>query len=262
MKMIMPAIENIKPLQKRLLENAKIISKILEDADIPHCIAFGSLLGSVRHSGFIPWDDDFDFFIDEDFYEKATDILLNKLPEYLFLHGNFNDEMVFTDWNCIRDLRVPVVERQIYNIDNYIHNYKFLNIDLYKLRNLKNKYVGDYMFTKEMQFYERKIKVGILSSKDALTFLKNKSDDYYNLFENKGDKSDGETDVCMCCIGLKQALLKEHLFPLVKGYFLDDENFWGPLNSDAVLSELYGDYMKLPPAERRIGHFSSFEILR
>ena len=66
---------DIKRVQERLLKMAKEIASILEDHDIPYQIAFGTLLGAVRHKGFIPWDDDFDFFLFDDSYEKAMEVL-------------------------------------------------------------------------------------------------------------------------------------------------------------------------------------------
>ena len=54
---------DIKRVQKRLLEMGTVIARILEKHDIPYMITFGTLLGAVRHHGFIPWDDDFDIFL-------------------------------------------------------------------------------------------------------------------------------------------------------------------------------------------------------
>ena len=74
---------DIKRVQDRLLEIAKRTAAILEKHDIPYQIAFGTLLGAVRHGGFIPWDDDFDFFLFDDSYEKAMEVLAQELPSDL-----------------------------------------------------------------------------------------------------------------------------------------------------------------------------------
>ena len=77
---------DIQRVQDRLLTMAKTIATILEKNDIPYEIAFGTLLGAVRHGGFIPWDDDFDFFLFDDTYEKAMDILSNYPQDEIYSH--------------------------------------------------------------------------------------------------------------------------------------------------------------------------------
>ena len=72
---------DIKRVQNRLLEMAKATAAILEKNNIPYQIAFGTLLGAVRHGGFIPWDDDFDFLLFDDSYDKATEALARELPQ-------------------------------------------------------------------------------------------------------------------------------------------------------------------------------------
>lgn len=47
---------DIKRVQKRLLEMAKIIARFFEGNNLPYQIAFGTLLGAARYKGFIPWD--------------------------------------------------------------------------------------------------------------------------------------------------------------------------------------------------------------
>ena len=67
--------EDIKVVQKELLKMGKAVCDILEKNQIPYFIALGTLLGAVRHQGFIPWDDDFDLFLFDNSYEKAINCL-------------------------------------------------------------------------------------------------------------------------------------------------------------------------------------------
>ncbi len=62
-------------LQKELLNLLKIIDKICRKNDIEYWLDFGTLLGAVRHKGFIPWDDDVDICVPTDHYPKLLKLL-------------------------------------------------------------------------------------------------------------------------------------------------------------------------------------------
>jgi lipopolysaccharide cholinephosphotransferase len=65
-------------LQDKILEIALYIDSICRENDIDYCLMGGSALGAKRHSGFIPWDDDLDFFMTPDNYEKFRDVFRTK----------------------------------------------------------------------------------------------------------------------------------------------------------------------------------------
>ena len=73
----------------------RIVNAIATNNGIPHWLMYGSLLGAVRHSGFIPWDDDLDIGVIHDDYEKIANCLSRELPSNLKLWywKNCNEKM-------------------------------------------------------------------------------------------------------------------------------------------------------------------------
>ena len=64
----------LSPIQKVLLDTFKAFSAICQEHDIQYFAASGTLLGAIRHKGFIPWDDDIDVFLLRKDYEKLLSL--------------------------------------------------------------------------------------------------------------------------------------------------------------------------------------------
>lgn len=76
-----PELDNsygLADLQGDLLEIMKFIHEFCVANNIVYSLTGGSLLGSIRHGGFIPWDDDFDIMFDRENYEKFIDLMSKK----------------------------------------------------------------------------------------------------------------------------------------------------------------------------------------
>ncbi len=75
------ALEQIKELQKIVMDMLLDISKVCREAGLRFYMAEGSLIGAIRHNGFIPWDDDVDIAMPREDYEKFLEIAQSMLGE-------------------------------------------------------------------------------------------------------------------------------------------------------------------------------------
>jgi len=79
-------------LQERLLSMVKEIDGICQRNSIPYYLSGGSVIGALRHRGFIPWDDDIDILIDSKYWKQMHEALMRELPENRALACFENDE--------------------------------------------------------------------------------------------------------------------------------------------------------------------------
>ena len=246
--------KEIRKVQLRLLQMAVAIRDVLEKHDVPHMITYGSLLGAVRHKGFIPWDDDFDFYVIGDRYDEAMEYLRKELPHDIFLEDSNSEPLYFHGWAHAKDLN-SVSECDLFPQDN-LYTHHGVSIDLYRAYFIKSKYDKvnrlkahiDYLIRKKskrlISEFEYSDKIGKLS-----TCLADEERRIANV------NWDEDEDIVGFISIHDDSMFVKDVFPLVK-YDFEDTYFWGPQNADILLKKCYGDYMQLPPVNKRRPHYS------
>ena len=250
----MYTIEDIKKVQCRLLEMAIEIRNILESHDIPHIITYGTLLGAVRHKGFIPWDDDFDFYIIGDQYEKAIDLLRNELPNNIFIEDSKSEPLYFHGWAHAKDTETET-ECSLFPQDN-LYKHKGICVDLYRAFYIKKNYDKINRLNAHIEYLYRKVVKGFITNEEYC--IKKKEIEIALAEEEKRISLinlDNDEDMIGFISVFNDSMLKKDVFPLKK-YDFEGTYFWGPQNADILLKKCYGNYMQLPPVEKRHPHYS------
>lgn len=251
--------DQLQELKIRERDMLECFVNICNKYGIKYFVQGGTLLGTVRHGGFIPWDDDVDVSLPRDEYERFLAIAEKELPEYYFLQTKDTDPEYPNNFAKIRDSRTTFVETSARNL-NINHG---AYIDIFPLDN--------YPSSKKAKIYELK--------KKLLTWRINKV--FY--LPNMSLISKIVTVITMILFpSLKGAINKrEKLFKSVpltdrvvnnSGAWLDKEIIpreWvqGSIQMkfegikvnvsdryDEWLTYVYGDYMSLPPENERVGH--------
>ena len=81
--------------QMRMLEILLEVDKICKKHDIKYWLSSGTLIGAMRHDGFIPWDDDLDIEMMRSDYLRLMEVLPSELPEWLALQNDETDPYYF-----------------------------------------------------------------------------------------------------------------------------------------------------------------------
>lgn len=247
--------EHLRELQLALLDILRHVAKICEHNDIPYWLDSGTLLGAVRHGGFIPWDDDIDICIRKEDLARFEKALAKELPPHLFLQTPQSDPQRLPICK-VRNLNSFFVEYA----DDFNRNYsKGIYVDIFPMeswpsfgyrisRFLAREYGRSNSILHAQHYYSlracaelfyfgsRRLLCKCIWRLGGLFTGRNKY--YSNIIENSGN-------------GFRH--LKDTIFPVSRIDF-EGESFSAPANPDQYLRDLFGDYHRLPPEKDRHGH--------
>lgn len=267
------SLETIRKVQLVGLEVLKEVIRICEENNIEYITLYGTLLGAVRHNGFVPWDDDIDIAMTRDHYEKFLKVAPQALQSrYEIINVDSCKDfpkvttMISkngTKWipRHYRKLTAPIG----INVDIFIYeNAPDDNKELH--RNIRHVWFWDKLLmlrnlsepTMPIKGIKRKIAHCACALIHYLLclchvsrkWIINKREKYaskYRTFDTSRLIIYNEFRPIITLID------KKDIFPLRKHIFEDIEVAI-PNNCHSVLTRLYGDYMKLPPEEERKGH--------
>ena len=257
----MREINSITELHGILLDIGKEFHRICVKNNIPYYILGGTMLGAVRHKGFIPWDDDMDFGVPRKYFKQCLIALKKDLSSKYEILTIDNSDSIFIDIIKISDKRTEMNE--IYKED--ISDKVGINIDIFPLDSIKNKdfrikvisllirlqyYV--FLSVKSRPFHKKMIALFI---KLIFSFLNKRTIvDFINkyLINNGGEYianiygAWGEKEIVVNNIMGRPTL-----------YTFEDTAFYGVENYSLYLSSLYGNYMELPPKDKRHLHIKN-----
>lgn len=260
----MEQITNIKEIQQISLEILKYIDKICTENNIQYFLTGGTLLGAIRHKGFIPWDDDVDLLMTRENYEKFLSLMDKQNHEkYKCLHYGKNFPNYYYRFAKVVDLDTQLSEGDFIRnkdlgvfvdifpadlVDDTKASKLVKQTDRYNIKILRA--ASTKINNKNEKSIIKKILKPFLYSYAKLFGWKHWFNKHENFIKKHSKPSYKHRIVYSGGSGPKGMFPIEYLDDIT---FVEFEGYKFPAFRDynMYLKNLYGDYMQLPPENQR-----------
>lgn len=234
---------------------------VCKQHNLRYCLAYGTLLGAIRHNGFIPWDDDIDICMPRKDYEKLQ-TLKNAFSSPYFLQTPYTDNGYYYSFCKLRNSKTTAFSKNLrYHMSSYNCN-SGMAIDIFCLDKWEKNEKAELLYND--------IKSLIINNS---TFMKLKNPDFVNDERVKNYNGADPMTTCRKIQQLSKTYYEKETkyvsMPTITvyGYRKDIFNiedfsstifhkFEGfdfpiPTGYDNILKTIYGNYMEFPPIEKR-----------
>jgi len=261
---------DIKDLQKIELNILTEIDKVCRENNLKYFLIGGTLLGAIRHGGFIPWDDDIDIGMPREDYEKFISIANEKLPKHLKLQCHKNTKRFPYAFAKVIDTRTAIVEKELnFQTGLYVDIFPFDGVPENKfIRKMHFRYVYflrrifTAYFMDDKIIVEKKGRVYLYLIKLMRKIVN--IDKVFSRLDNTLKKYTYKESKFVCnYLGAyfeRETVPKDSIGKL-KDIIFEGKKFMSMEKPEDFLKNAYGDYMKLPPVEKRKSHHD-FEIIK
>lgn len=256
----------LRQAQLVMLRLLRIVDHICRKHDIPYWLEAGTLLGAVRHQGFIPWDDDLDIAMRRADFERFAAIAPQELPDDLFFQTAATDAGYRYVLPKVRDRKSVLVEDRenapycqgifidIFPFDTYPNRTVMKVLTLrHRLRLYRKRFAAG---SAGRAAYTAGLYTAGLPLVLALYAVEWAARRFRDTFFNRPGQEFLSTGVEFYS---KSPHEVKDIFPLREVAF-EGYRFFAPQNYDVFLQRKNGDYMTLPPVEKRRIHASRIVI--
>lgn len=252
--------ELLRKLQLKEFEILKEIDRICKKHNIRWSLAYGSVLGAVRHGGFIPWDDDIDIYMIDEEYEKFKKVCKTDLD-----HDRFFLQTIETDKNS-PSAWAKVRMNNTCSMDSAYKDKKMhwgICIDIFRLQYAPSdeKDIQKLIKLKWLYFsicqtsFERC--PSLLKPIDMMKYLVRRGlrvTPFRKMVEQRIRAYSKDTDHKRMCDDAEMRVFPSDFFEKVTLVKFEDVELPCPFEPERYLEKVYGDWRKFPDRQDRYGH--------
>lgn len=254
-------VEELKKIQMDILQH---VCDFCSKNDIKVFLSGGTLIGAVRHHGYIPWDYDIDVMMLREDYDKF-------INEYTQLDGSSYKLISYETDKTLPLTFAKVIDSRTVLHDELSGSYPMgVYIDIFPIEKVpkshelqkklyhKTKFYINLFLLKQFSFAKRRgilINAVLFIGKLILSLIPT-SIITAKVIKTAKSYNNIDTDLCGCVVwgyGIREI---HPLKDMEKAIIMDfeDRRFPVPIGYDSYLHYVYGDYMKLPPIEEQVSH--------
>lgn len=249
-------LQRLKECERDMLE---AFVNICNKHKIKYFLQGGTLLGAVRHQGFIPWDDDVDVSLPRQEYERFIALAQSELPSYYFLQTKDTDPEYPNNFAKIRDSRTTFIETSARHLNiNHGAYIDIFPIDYYpdgfkaKIFEIKKKLltwrINTAFYMPEMSL---KSKIATLISCILYPSRRKAIEKREKLYKSV---KPSQRVVNNSGAWLEKEVIPKRWCTETAEMTFEGIRVQGSAEYDEWLTYVYGDYMQLPPESERKGH--------
>ena len=250
----------LRQAQLKMHAMLKVVDAICMRHNLKYWLEGGTLLGAIRHQGFIPWDDDLDISMPRESYNAFLQLAPKSLPENMWLQTAKSDPGYFnlSAPLKIRDRSSLFIELHEKGDEPYQQGI-FIDVFVYdKLAlNPKQRQRDKFVAKKLLRLLQHKYSAAPSGHYQALyhaisrvlpkAFLENK---LQAIIHRALDFDSPYLGYGYDCVN-RNLVEEDDIFPLKRAFF-EGCQFNIPNRAEVILKQLYGDYMSLPSQDARI----------
>ncbi len=264
----------LRQVQLTQLEILTEVDKICRKHNIKYFLISGTLLGAVRHKGFIPWDDDVDIGMHRKDYDLFLEIAGRTLAKKYFCQSVYSEPDYYLPYAKVRKNGTKYVEASI----KHLNINKGVYIDVFPIDNVPDNALLRFIHRMELQILFRMVleKSGIIISEDqrlsrrvAYTMLRIffkpfKKRNLLLYMDQRMKAYSGQKTTCLTNIGSSYGYTREqrqsYIFESLSETEFEGRLFYVPVQAHEYLTGLFGDYMTPPPVDQRENRHGIVEV--
>lgn len=237
-------------IKERQMEGLRYIHRLCEENHLDYYLHYGSLLGAVRHKGYIPWDDDLDILMFHEDMLKLLELVKKENGRYGVFYAAFNDP--------VRHFIARIEDRETvyHQWDIPLETFGgLISLDIFPMAGMPKGYDEALAFYDDVMKYSWEYDDLTVEFPDADQEIAERRAFCKKYVLDKMLEYPAKDSEYLFTIPTKPGA------PLIfrRDYWdekilmdFEGEKFYGPKNYDEILTQHYGDYMTPPPENRQV----------